>query len=87
MLSGTIKKRESIVPETIKNDLKATRAGQTWSGVEKNATNNKPAIVLSHDALRLPAARLLANSRLCVNLALEILGLRIRLLLGVTTLI
>jgi len=35
MLSGTIKKRESFVPETTKNDLKATRAGQTWSGVEK----------------------------------------------------
>jgi len=35
VLSGTIKKRESFVPETIKNDLKAIRAGQTWSGVEK----------------------------------------------------
>ena len=34
--------------------------------------NNKPAIALTHSALRLPAARLTANSRLCVNVAVEI---------------
>jgi len=29
------KKRKSFVPETIKNNSKATGAGQTWSGFEK----------------------------------------------------
>ena len=40
MLSGTIKNANLSFRKQLKNDLKATRAGQTWSGVEKNATNN-----------------------------------------------